>query len=318
MTILATTLLVLAAAGGHAQGAPAPDELGDVRWQHDFEAARAAAGRSGRPMLVLFQEVPGCQTCVHFGQGPLSNPLIVEAIETEFEPVVVFNNQPGPDATVLRACGEPGWNNPVIRFFDGRGRDLIPRKGGVYHEGGVAFRMMEALRAARRPVPDYLSRVVAESSPARVAHATIAMHCFWEGEAALGGLDGVLATSAGILEGHEVVDVTFDPVTLPYERLITEADRRDLASKVYARSDGQWQAARKIVGSRAARSDEASRPAGDDDQKRHLRLSPLRTLDLTPMQAARVNAALAAGESSDRWLSPRQKAKAHELLSAAR
>jgi len=297
--------------------APAPDELGDVHWGRDFETARAEAGRSGRPMLVLFQEVPGCRTCVDFGNGPMSHPLIVEAIETEFVPVVVFNNRPGDDAKVLRACREPAWNNPVIRFFDGAGRDVIPREDGVYAEGGVATRMTQALRAAGRAVPPYLEWVAGEEAPQRPRHATIAMHCFWEGEAALGGLDGVLATRAAYLDGHEVVDVTFDAARLPFERLVAEAERHGLASRVYARDDAQLVAARRVVGARAVRSDETSRPAPDSDQKRHLRFSALAGLELTPLQQARINAALAAGTRVERWLSPRQKEAAKKLASAA-
>lgn len=300
-----------------ASPAPAPDELGNVRWGRDFETARTEAARTGRPMLVLFQEVPGCRTCVDFGNGPMSNPLIVEAIETEFVPVVVFNNRPGDDARVLQACREPAWNNPVVRFFDGAGRDVIPRADGVYREGGVAARMAEALRAAHRAVPAYLALVMEETAPVRRASATIAMHCFWEGEAALGGLDGVLSTRAAYLDGHEVVDVTFDVSRLPYERLLAEAERRGLAARVYARDEAQLAAARRVVGTRAVRSDERSRPAPESDQKRHLRLSALAGLDLTPLQEARVNAALAAGTPVDRWLSPRQRDAARRLAAAS-
>ncbi len=35
--------------------------------------------RSGQPLLVLFQEVPGCSSCVAFGKNVLSHPLLVGA-----------------------------------------------------------------------------------------------------------------------------------------------------------------------------------------------------------------------------------------------
>lgn len=38
---------------------PAPVELGRVAWSRDHEAAFASARTSGKPVLVLFQEVPG-------------------------------------------------------------------------------------------------------------------------------------------------------------------------------------------------------------------------------------------------------------------
>lgn len=36
-----------------------PIELGKVAWQRDFDQAQAAAAANSRPLMVLFQEVPG-------------------------------------------------------------------------------------------------------------------------------------------------------------------------------------------------------------------------------------------------------------------
>ena len=36
-----------------------PVEVGHVNWGRDFEAALAMSAQSGKPVLVLFQEVPG-------------------------------------------------------------------------------------------------------------------------------------------------------------------------------------------------------------------------------------------------------------------
>ena len=36
-----------------------PQELGAIAWTRDFEAGRAAVEKNGKPMLLLFQEVPG-------------------------------------------------------------------------------------------------------------------------------------------------------------------------------------------------------------------------------------------------------------------
>jgi hypothetical protein len=38
---------------------PTPIELGLVNWNRDLEAAQAISRSSGRPILMLFQEVPG-------------------------------------------------------------------------------------------------------------------------------------------------------------------------------------------------------------------------------------------------------------------
>ena len=36
-----------------------PVELGTVAWNRDFDAALSAAAAAEKPLLVLFQEVPG-------------------------------------------------------------------------------------------------------------------------------------------------------------------------------------------------------------------------------------------------------------------
>ena len=46
----------LTAASGRVQQ---PVELGQVRWRRDFDAALAEARRDDKPVLLLFQEVPG-------------------------------------------------------------------------------------------------------------------------------------------------------------------------------------------------------------------------------------------------------------------
>ena len=45
-----------AAAGGSRDR---PVELGAVAWERDFESAVAAGKKSGKPIFLLFQEVPG-------------------------------------------------------------------------------------------------------------------------------------------------------------------------------------------------------------------------------------------------------------------
>jgi len=38
---------------------PVRKELGVVKWQRDYEAAKKSSAESGKPLLVFFQEVPG-------------------------------------------------------------------------------------------------------------------------------------------------------------------------------------------------------------------------------------------------------------------
>lgn len=299
-----------------ANGAPDdatgnPPELGVVDWGHDLEAAKTRSAETGRPVLLLFQEIPGCATCRSFGAGPLSHPLLVEAIEDEFVPVAVYNNRPGIDATILKAFGEPAWNNPVVRFVDASGKDVLPRRDGVWSTYAVARRMADALRAAKRTVPAYLDLVAQETAgdddPARRDRTTFAMYCYWEGEARLGDLDGVTRTRAGWVDGREVVEVEFDPTTIGYDKLLASAQRMQCAMVAYAHTDEQWKIAKTKAPEVTKRLDARARDASDSDQRFSLGRSEARFLPLTPLQATKVNSAMRLGGDARKWISPRQQ-----------
>jgi hypothetical protein len=156
--ILKTIILLAVGTAVHAgQTAQNPVAVGDVRWGRDFDAALAQSATAGKPVLVLFQEIPGCSGVRRFGRDVLRNPLIIRAIEEEFKPIVVYNHRrSGMDRDLLERYREPSWNYQVVRFLDAEGRDVIPRKDRVWTARGVAERMVEALMAVHRPVPDYL------------------------------------------------------------------------------------------------------------------------------------------------------------------
>ena len=50
---------VVSLAPCHADDDEVRPELGRVEWSRDLEASLAASKLSGKPVLVLFQEVPG-------------------------------------------------------------------------------------------------------------------------------------------------------------------------------------------------------------------------------------------------------------------
>ena len=79
-----------------------PIELGQVHWLRDYDAALKQSAEKDLPVFMFFQEVPGCHTCSTFGNRVMSHPLIVEAIETYFVPLVIFNNKGGADAKSLK------------------------------------------------------------------------------------------------------------------------------------------------------------------------------------------------------------------------
>lgn len=237
----------------------------------------------------------------------MSHPLLVEAIETEFVPLLVFNNR-DEDAAIIRKFREPAWNNPIVRYLIADGSDVIPRAEGAWTISETAKRMIAALDAAKRDVPDYL-RLVAGFHSTKLETATFAMHCFWTGEARLGNLDGVWKTEAGWLNGLEVVRVAYDPTELNYAELIQTAQSMECASIVFAHNDQQFQTAKKSVGQRAVRlkAGQTMKPAKDSDQLYYLRtLGRVKQWPLTYEQAYKVNARIGNQQEPYQWLSPRQ------------
>lgn len=280
-------------------------EVGDVDWGRDLEAAFSASSESGKPIFMLFQEVPGCAGCQKFGREVLSHPQIVEAIESEFEPVLVYNNRP-EDKEILKRFGEPAWNYQVVRFLDKKGDDVIPRQDKVWTTEALAARMVKALRASERPVPKYLEALGALALEKNLGTSAFAMYCFWTGEMRLGGINGVLATEAGFLDGREVVKVIFDRDQLDFSDLVAAASSYDCADKVFTTNSKDSTVAKKSRSKVAALTDDY-RTAGKSDQKRQLGGTVFEKLELSPVQATKVNA-LARSEPRNalQWLSPEQ------------
>lgn len=295
-----------------------PQELGVIHWQRDLDAAYQASNKTGKPVFLLFQEVPGCITCRTFGDKVLSHPLMVEAIQNEFIPVLIYNNKSGGDSKLLKSFREPSWNNPVVRYLNAQGNDLIPRRGEIWSVEGIASRMIASLKAANRDVPKYLQSIAPASlskgvslygSKSKLEKATFAMYCYWQGQAKLGSLDGVIEARAGHSHHQEVVELIYDPSSIQYETLVKKAQEMECATNVYAHTDEQFQVAQKLVGNRARKLTMTFKNASWSDNFYALKRTSLRYLPLTPMQATKINGVLGLRKPSAeavKWLSPGQ------------
>ena len=292
-----------------------PVEAGDVRWQRDLDAALAKSKEVKIPVLVLFQEIPGCIGCKTFGSEVLTNPLLVEAIETLFIPVLVYNNRSGGvDEQWLKRYNEPAWNYQVIRFLRGDGSDIIPRRDRIWTIGGVASRMIEALHEVGQPVPRYLSALMYEYDIDNHGQVGFAMACFWTGEYELGNIDGVVATEAGWYDNREITLVTYHKHQISLDELARRAALVRCAQRVYT-----------LPGERVDRNRfdskilkmEKYRPASSSDQKKQLENWPkLKQLEsLSDMQATKINALFRHDrEKAMEWLSPSQRRQLGEVF----
>ena len=278
--------LLLPSLSCSAASTPQPEEAGTVHWSRILETALASSAQTGKPVFALFQEIPGCAGCKQFGRDVMSNPLLVEAVETEFTPLLIHNNKGGRDAEVMKRFGEPAWNYQVVRFLNSNGEDIIPRKDQVWDTSGIAKRMVTTLNQAKRPVPAYLKLLTAEQSP-RLKQAVFAMYCFWTGEMALGQIDGVITTEAGFMAGHEVTLVNYDPTVISLPQLIAAAEKVECANAVSVPATDLPMAktSRLKVGTISG-----YRTAPVSDQKKQLSGTPAEKLTLSAAQASKVNA----------------------------
>jgi peptide methionine sulfoxide reductase MsrA len=244
----------------------------------------------------------------------LSHPLLVEAIEDLFIPVLVFNNKKGKDAELLEKFEEPSWNNPVIRYLNHDGTDVIKRQDRVWSTEATAARMAAALKSQNTKVPAYLASIAAAE---KTETAIFAMHCYWEGEAHLGSITGVRNTRSSWLQKKEVVEVEYDPQIVDYKTLTSKALELKCASTIFATTEEQQKTAESIANTSVVRikKEEIPKVAKLSDQKYYLRnAANLRHLPLTLTQSTQLNATLGKAflnkrkvENAPQILSPRQR-----------
>lgn len=284
----------------------APVELGQVDWIRNFDEAAAKAKQQNKPLLVLFQEVPGCNTSSGYGKNVLSHPQIVEAIETLFVPVAVYNNHGGEDEIVLKSFGEPSWNNPVVRIITPDRKELVSRLNGDYTKAGLVRAMITALENDNKTVPPYLSLLAQDLNVnnGKSERAIVAMHCFWVGEGKLANVNGVISTKPGFMGGHEVVELEYNPDIISYRDLVKKAKSQNLARHVFTENSKQSSIAIEIVGESSVSPKGTFR--ADSRPKYYMSGTLYKHVPMTKTQIARVNAAIGGLQSPNIFLSPRQ------------
>ncbi len=262
-------------------------ELGSVNWLRDYDEALAQSSELNKPVLILFQEVPGCVTCRNYGDNVLSDPLLVDVIEHYFVPLAIFNNKGGADKKILDKYNEPTWNNPVVRIVDHKGENLIKRINGNYSTAGLVDGIVQSFTERSKQIPQDIRLLYDIATTNPTAESTYSMFCFWSGEKTYGKLDGVYSTTAGLQNGREVVKVVYDPSKVTEKELTKKGKQSNCADDLFEGSNGF----RK-----------------DKDPKYYLKNSEYRKLAMHPLQAARINSLLGQGvKDVSEWLFPSQK-----------
>lgn len=312
-TLTTLTMILGLSSIALSQGTQTPAELGKVTWVRDFDQGLARAKKEQKPVFLLFQEVPGCSTCQRYGAEVLSHPLIVEAIESLFIPVAIYNNKGGKDADVLKHYNEPSWNNPVVRILDANRNNLAARVAGNYTPLAVLNAMLTGLEKSNLVIPTYLAilREELQSKALGTKVATLSMYCFWTGEKELGKIPGVVSTEAGFMAGREVVQVEYNPRLLSFENLVESGSKVKCADGVFTADTQEQEKVEKVLGKGKVKAPAAYR--ADPESKYYLYQSHYRYLPMTELQAARANSLMANGKSPEEVLSPRQIELARQI-----
>lgn len=295
-TLIGVLIMCLTFLNGNAQertNALQQDvELGKVSWYRDYDTATSLSKKENKPVLILFQEVPGCATCRNYGNNVLSNPLLVEAIEDLFIPLVIHNNKGGKDRQTLKQFNEPSWNNPVVRIVDANGKNLTPRVAGNYSAKGLYLAMHDALVKTYAEIPEYMNLLGKELTAVNsTKEKYYSMYCFWTGEKQLGASEGVLNTEAGFMKGREVVKVTYDDRKVDIKELDSYAKRNNFTPIA---------------------QDNSYRPASNDEDY-YLRHTVYKYLPLSNLQKTKINTALGKRKNATVYLSPRQRMWLQEI-----
>jgi hypothetical protein len=282
-----------------------PEELGKVNWNRDYQEALILSKKTGKPVFILFQEIPGCSTCKNYGNNILTHPFIVEAIEDHFIPLAVYNNKGGKDAEVLRLYGEPSWNNPVVRIVDQEGQNLVKRLSGDYSLLAVTNTLINGMLKTNQIVPKYLHLFAEELelNAGELKESYVSMYCFWTGEKVIGNIKGVTETEAGYMDGKEVVRFKYNPDAVAYVDIIAEASKMQCADGAYTNDEKEYDVASKLLKSNSKKLKAYKQ---DRDPKYYIQNTNYQYLPMTALQAQRVNTALGSNQNPDEFLSPRQ------------
>ena len=283
-------------------------ELGKVAWIRNYDVAVQQAKKQGKPIFILFQEVPGCLNCKRFGREVMSNPLVVDVIENEFIPLCIFNNKGGADAQVLKKFREASWNNPVVRIINPTGKDITQRMGS-FHPKQIVNGIADALKKTQHKIPPYfkLLQQQVNAQYGSTEKAVFPMYCFWSGELKLGQIKGVVNTKPGFMNGREVVEVQFDKEQTSFRNLLKTAKKHQAIEGAFVKGEQQKRVAKSEFGqNKFDKVKKTGRFRLDKEPKYYMSKTQYKHLPMLPLQRIKVNLALYTQQNPQQFLSPSQ------------
>lgn len=271
-------------------------ELGTIPYQFSsLDEAIIAASERQCQIIFVEVEVPGDTEA---GAQVLSHPLIVEAVSSLF--ITCGVSVPRKRLSKM-SIPQPDFTK--LRILDGEGADVMPGISGEHISvGNVASAMAKALRACNYQVPIYLSLLIEEETGRQKVKgaklqrvdrkATFGTASSSNAEVIFSGLDGVIGTSAGFINGGQVVEVTYDSSRLCYGSLVRYALQNIIAEIIYFQSNDERLASlleSQRVRVKAVLQEHEGTKRIDLNSKQALRQTMMRAVPLTELQATRAN-----------------------------
>lgn len=138
--------------------------LGSIRWETDFRVSKQRSFLEHKPLLILFTGFQDEEQAAEYGRTVLHNPLIKEAIEENFIPLAINNQDQTDSHNVMNFFHEPHHNLPVIRVYDPASKVPSERLSGDYSGAGLAMTMVVGLTKQGKKPPLYLRILAGEQS----------------------------------------------------------------------------------------------------------------------------------------------------------
>lgn len=310
------------------------DEWGRVKFLFDgnsFEQAKELCKQTQKPVLILFHD--GCKEAIEFGQQTLSHPLIVEAIETHFLPVVINSNAASgsleESKVAARYCSHR--SSTMVRVVNEKGKDIVVQiEDDRCNIPNLCAIMIKALERKEIKVPTYLKLLRKESqalNPKGKGHTTaplevvLATKSVARAELDYADVEGVIATVLGRIGSFDVIKITYDGTgtAQSFEGIIRHAMFHHDLLRIYCVDEEQVEAARAEVTKFEAKTHIkiVTIPSTGEkhikkahNPKLFLDRCEWKFLPLTPFQATLCNLALSSGrlDIATSMLSPRQTA----------
>ncbi len=153
MRMVALTVLVLVGVTSSSNRASAQE----VRWRHDYTAARREATETGRPLLLDFG-TEACVWCRKLDGTTFRDPKVVKLLNERFIPVKIDASK---EERLTAALGIDGFPTLVLATADGK---VVGRHAGY----GDAAQITALLNKAPAPAPTAMATAPrSDSVPAR-------------------------------------------------------------------------------------------------------------------------------------------------------